>query len=65
MREDFKREIFEIYDRYDVDEEVVMFLNAARSGLAGVPSASDLVHNCEDIQESLYEFTNSVTRIIK
>lgn len=38
---------------YDIDEDVAMYLEAKRDGLNGVPSAVDLVTDCESVASSL------------
>lgn len=45
--------VFEFWQNYDIDEEVEMWLEAKRNGVSGVPSASVLVRDQEEIDKMI------------
>ena len=49
-------------DSFDVDEHVATWLDAARHGIRGVPSARVLVEDAEEIEAMLRELSNALSR---
>lgn len=57
---DFAREV-EIYaDDFDIDDHITMWLKAKENGVAGVPTARELVHDAEAIQEMLNKLAETL-----
>lgn len=50
---------------YDIDEDVELYLQAKRNGLKGVPSASVLVKDCEEVEELYDELWDAVRDLPK
>ena len=48
------------YENYDIDEEVEMYLNAAKNGFKGVPRARILVKDCEEVERLLGDLWDAV-----
>ena len=57
------REIYEYYDRFDVDNYVAMWIEMKKKGISGVPSARRLVEDAEAISEMLKELARAVLSI--
>lgn len=57
-------DIFNIYDYFDIDEHVEMWLEARQNGVAGVPSARELVEESEQIKADLDELVTTSEKII-
>ncbi len=51
---DIPKQLYELYDSFDEEEHITMWVNAKQNGVAGVPSIQRLVHDAEDITE-MYE----------
>ena len=43
------------YENYDIDQEVSLFLEAKKHGVKGVPEATLLVKDCEEVLSKLKE----------
>lgn len=52
----------EIYESFDIEEEVYLMLDAKRNGFEGVPGVVALVHNEEYKENALYEFIRKLQR---
>ena len=55
-----KDEIMDYYQDFDVDEHVTMWINAKASGMSGVPTIKELVHDAEKIESMLEELAVEV-----
>ncbi len=53
-------DIREFYNAFDIDEHVEMWIAAKSSGVSGVPCASVLVHDAEEIESMLEELAIAV-----
>lgn len=60
---DFRKEIEDYYEDFDIDEHVTMWLKAKEAGTAGVPTARELVHDAEAIEEMLKQLSYTVDKI--
>lgn len=58
---DFAREVERYADDFDIDDHITMWLKAKESGVAGVPTARELVHDAEAIQEMLNTLAEALT----
>lgn len=52
--EDVVSQVWDIYNSFDEDEHVGMWLQAKQNGTAGVPSARELVEDAEEIKQMYY-----------
>lgn len=57
------QQIFEYAENFDVDEHIEMWLEGKRNGVGGVPSARELVHDAEEIQNMLDELAKATREI--
>lgn len=55
------KEFWDLYDSYNVEENVYMWLEAKRNGTSGVPGVVDLVHNEEYKVEALKKFAQKMS----
>lgn len=53
-------EVTHAYDCFDIEENVLLMLQAKRNGFQGVPGVVDLVHNEEYKENALYEFAEKL-----
>lgn len=51
------------YENYDIDEEVKLYLEAKNNGFQGVPSATILVKDCEEVAKKLEELYFAVCEV--
>lgn len=58
---DFAREVERYADDFDIDDHITMWLKAKENGVAGVPTARELVHDAETIQEMLNKLAEALT----
>ena len=52
-------EVIHAYDCFDIEENVLLMLEAKRNGFQGVPGVVDLVHNEEYKENALHESKGS------
>lgn len=57
---ELKETIKTYYENYDVDYEVELYLQAKSKGFKGVPDATILVKDCEEVQRRLGELWKAV-----
>lgn len=57
-------EVTHVYDCFDIEENVLLMLEAKRNGFSGVPGVVDLVHNEEYKENALHEFMKKLQRVI-
>lgn len=60
LAKSLRNEFFDLYDNYDVEENVYMRLEAKRNGTPGVPGVVDLVHNEEYKEKALRKFAEKM-----
>ena len=53
-------EVTHAYDCFDIEENVLLMLEAKRNGFQGVPGVVDLVHNEEYKENALHEFSEKL-----
>ena len=58
---DFPQEVERYAEDFDIDDHITMWLKAKDNGVAGVPSARELVHDAEAIQEMLNTLAEALT----
>lgn len=58
--ENAAQEIYEYYDKFDVDDHIEMWVEAKQNGVAGVPSIRRLVEDAEAISEMLKVLAGAV-----
>ena len=56
LAKSLSNEFWNLYNNYDIEENVYMLLEAKRNGISGVPEVIDLVHNEEYKEKALKEF---------
>lgn len=56
LAKSLSNEFWNLYNNYDIEENVYMLLEAKRNGIFGVPEVIDLVHNEEYKEKALKEF---------
>lgn len=56
-------EVTHAYDCFDIEENVMLMLEAKANGFSGVPYVVDLVHNEEYKENALHEFSNKLARL--
>ena len=56
-------EVANVYDCFDVEENVRLMLEAKRNGFSGVPSVVDLVHNEEYKENALQKFMEKLKKL--
>ena len=56
LAKSLSKEFWDLYNDYDVEENVYMWLEAKRNGTSGVPGVVDLVHNEEYKEKALRDF---------
>lgn len=61
--ESLYNEVTHAYDCFDIEENVLLMLEAKRNGFSGVPGVVDLVHNEEYKENALHEFSNKLARL--
>lgn len=54
------KEFWDLYDNYDIEENVYMWLEAKINGISGVPVVADLVHNEEYKEKALRDFAEKM-----
>lgn len=57
------KEIQELYDNFDIEEETYLKLEAKRNGFRGIPDVVDLVHNEEYKKNALKEFAEKLREL--
>lgn len=60
LAKSLRNEFFDLYDNYDVEENVYMRLEAKSNGTSGVPGVVDLVHNEEYKEKALRKFAEKM-----
>lgn len=60
---DFRKEVEDYYEGFDVDEHITMWLEAKQRGVGGVPTARELVHDAEAIDEMLKQLSYAVDEV--
>lgn len=63
--EDFPKEVFAYAEYFDIDEHIVMWLEAKRNGTNGVPSTRELVHDAEEIEKMLQQLSDALNNPTK
>ena len=58
--ESLSKKFWDLYDNYDIEENVYMWLEAKRNGTSGVPEVVDLVHNEEYKEKALRDFAEKM-----
>ena len=58
--ESLYHEVTQAYECFDIEENVLLMLEAKRNGFQGVPGVVDLVHNEEYKENALYEFSEKL-----
>lgn len=58
--ESLYNEVTHAYDCFDIEENVLLMLEAKRNGFSGVPGVVDLVHNEEYKENALHEFSEKL-----
>ena len=58
--ESLYNEVTYAYDCFDIEENVLLILEAKRNGFSGVPGVVDLVHNEEYKENALHEFSEKL-----
>lgn len=53
-------EVAHAYDCFDIEENVMLMLEAKANGFSGVPNVVDLVHNEEYKENALHEFSEKL-----
>ena len=54
------KQLWELYDSFDIEEETYLMLEAKRDGLRGVPGVVDFVHNEKYKENALKEFAEKL-----
>lgn len=57
---DFPENVSEYADRFDVEEHVMMWLDAKRTGCSGVPDIETLVEDAECIKQDIEDLANAL-----
>lgn len=57
------KEVLDCYERFDVEENVYMWLEAKRNGFSGVPGVVELVHNEEYKENALKGFAEKLGKM--
>ncbi len=52
---DIPKQLYDLYDNFDEEEHITMWVNAKQNGVSGVPSIQRLVHDAEDITDMYIE----------
>lgn len=60
LAKSLSKEFWDLYNNYDVEENVYMWLGAKRNGTSGVPGVVDLVHNEEYKKKALRKFAEKM-----
>lgn len=63
LMENLYNEVTHAYDCFDIEENVLLMLEAKRNGFSGVPGVVDLVHNEEYKENALHEFSMKLARM--
>lgn len=61
--ENLYNEVTHAYDCFDIEENVLLMLEAKRNGFRGVPGVVDLVHNEEYKENALHEFSHKLAKL--
>jgi hypothetical protein len=61
--ENFPEAVAEYAADFDIDEHIEMWIEAKRTGTKGVPSARELVHDAEKINEMLQSLAEELEAI--
>lgn len=56
-------DLYELYDVFDLNEYVTLWLDAKRHGKPGVPDAADLVHDGQQIEQTYLEAWRAAIRV--
>lgn len=66
--EDFDKELYQeidgLYENFDMDDYVELWLTAKHNGVRGVPGAVDLVNNAEYEEAALEKFSEKMHKIV-
>lgn len=54
------KEFWDLYNNYDIEKNVYMWLEAKRNGVPGIPGIVDLVHNEEYKKKALRTFSEKM-----
>lgn len=63
--EDVVQQVWDIYNSFDEDEHVEMWLQAKQHGTAGVPSSRELVNDAEEIRQMYYLLAIAVVAAVE
>jgi hypothetical protein len=61
--ESLYNEVTHAYDCFNIEENVLLMLEAKANGFQGVPNVVDLVHNEEYKENALHEFSLKLSRL--
>lgn len=61
--DNFAESVSEYAENFDIDEHVEMWIDARRSGVSGVPSASELVKDSREIKKELRRLAKALRGI--
>lgn len=64
LAESLSSAIWEIYDSFDIEDNVCMWLEAKKNGCSGVPCVVELVHNEEYKENELEKFAFHLNKIV-
>lgn len=56
----FLEDLESYYEDFDIDEHIEMWVEARRSGTAGIPSTRELVKDAEDIDAMIFELLQTL-----
>lgn len=60
LAKSLSKEFWNLYNNYDIEENVYMLLEAKRNGIYGIPGVVDLVHNEEYKEKALKDFAEKL-----
>ena len=60
-----RKELWEYYESFDIEEEVFLKLEAKRNGFRGVPDVVTLVHNEEYKEKALNDFIEKLANTMR
>lgn len=60
-----RKELWEYYESFDIEEEVFLKLEAKRNGFRGVPDIVTLVHNEEYKEKALNDFIEKLANTMR
>ena len=61
--ESLKEQAYALYEDFDEDEHVEMWIEARKSGVSGVPSISALVHDAEQIAKMYEDLAIAIAQV--